>query len=67
MEYAWLAKNKDCWSFYPENTKEEKRQFGNRESAITELAKEGWSISTLYYEEGAEPQCCAYGMVRFVH
>ena len=67
MEYAWLAKNKEYWSFYAENSKKKNRQWENRERALKELAKEGWSITTVYYEEGPEKQCCAYGMVRHVH
>ena len=67
MEYAWLGKDETYWSFYSENSKENRRRWKNREQAIKELNKEGWSITTLYYEEGSEQQLCACGMVRLVH
>ena len=67
VEYAWLGKDEEYWSFYSENTKENRRKWKDGEHAIKELNKEGWNVTTLYYEEGPEQHLCAYGMVRFVH
>jgi len=67
VEYAWLGKDEGYWCFYSESSEGNKRQWQDREHAINELEKEGWSITTAYYEKGPEQQFCAYGMVRILH
>jgi len=67
MEFAWLGLNKGHWHFYSETLKGEERKWGDRGLAIKELQEEGWSLTTLYYEEGAEQDFCACGLVRLGH
>lgn len=67
MQYAWLGRDEDFWHFYSECAKEEERKWEDQQLAIYELEKEGWNITTLYYEEGPKQEFYAYGLVRLIH
>ncbi len=74
-QYAWLEHKEGIWHFLTDlfaGPEESTRRWSNRQHAINELTREGWTIVGSYPESPSAPRpdcggSCGYGLMRIGH
>jgi hypothetical protein len=71
-QYAWLDFYGECWHLVTGDVHDDHRKWTGRESALSELAAEGWMISGPYgkpptIKHDANRHFYGYGLMRTIH
>jgi hypothetical protein len=71
-QYAWLDFHGGCWHLVTSNIRDHDRKWANRDSALSDLAAEGWTIDGPHGKQpkikhDADRHFYGYALKRTIH